>query len=434
MFDRSFNAASETDLFDGLERAVKEHQTLSSNLTVTQIFSSWSRQPGYPLLTVNRVKSDQLTIAQTRYLGGDTDRDGRNTTTWWVPYNYATSKTSNFSDTRPIGWLTPNDTHKTINVSLSATDWIIFNKQQTSLYRVLYDTRNYQVIAKQLNSNDYAAIHVLNRANLLDDLNAFFRDGFTTADILLDFIPYLRRETEYAPWVPGRAALQRFNQLLSGSERYQEFRWLGANVTKQFFNKYGLDEEDGEPVINTFARTIASTLACDFREPDCLRATHDKLFKSLQENTSLSIDIRATVYRDGARTASESELELLWNRLFNGSDRSVTDLIPPAFGRIEDTNVLEKFLQRIIQSYQKEPITASWRETILTNAIANGPDSLRVVIRFIHKASNELKEILKYKKFETFILDISQIFLPTDLRSEVSSEYFYEMNIYTYNI
>lgn len=49
--------------------------------------------------------------------------------------------------------------------------WVIFNIQLAGLYKVKYDKANYELIVNTLNSDDFKSIHVINRAQLIDDVS-----------------------------------------------------------------------------------------------------------------------------------------------------------------------------------------------------------------------------------------------------------------------
>ncbi|EFN69768.1 Glutamyl aminopeptidase, partial [Camponotus floridanus] len=69
-------------------------------------------------------------------------------------------------------------------------------------YRVYYDTENWRKIARYLNSEKYTNIHVLNRAQIIDD--AFYFVMKKNLDFLLfwKLANYLSRERDYIAWYP----------------------------------------------------------------------------------------------------------------------------------------------------------------------------------------------------------------------------------------
>lgn len=417
-FNSTYNAVEESDLFVALEKAVKEDNTLDAELNVSDIFSSWSNQRGCPLITVQRnYNSNAITLQQQRYMSAETsDND---TATWWVPFNYATSASPNFDDTRASGWIRQNRKSELLNVSISPDDWIVLNKQQTALYRVLYDERNYRLIAKQLNSDKYAAIHVLSRSQLLNDLVEFFHVGRVNIDILLEFLSYLHRETEYAPWVTARRALSELSELMSSHEHYQRFRSFAANLTHNFFKSIGSEDVLNESMLNKFARQEALLVACKFRLSACLDATRSILAQSLRSNSSLPLNTYDIIYEQGARIASDADLELLWKRLFETTIEIEGFYISTGLGLIENVETLEKYLKRTVQKYSEEPLYEKWREKLFSQALENGPHSLQTCIRFIRNSSADIIKYYKKVRLNDLVTRISSKNIADDTRIEV---------------
>ena len=76
----------------------------------------------------------------------------------------------------------------------------------TGYYRVNYDTANWKLLIKQLN-DDHTKIHVINRAQIIDDALNLARAGLLDYNLALGVTSYLNKETEYIPW---KAALSGF--------------------------------------------------------------------------------------------------------------------------------------------------------------------------------------------------------------------------------
>lgn len=124
------------------------------------------------------------------------------TSSWYIPLNFATASNPNFDDTRITNYFRNGEDRYLINVPSQFDDgqWFIFNKQQLGYYRVNYDLQNWNAISAVLNSDNYNQIHVLNRAQLIDDCLSFADGGYLSYDVLLNLLPYLEREIEYTPW------------------------------------------------------------------------------------------------------------------------------------------------------------------------------------------------------------------------------------------
>ena len=65
--------------------------------------------------------------------------------------------------------------------------------------RVNYDEENWRLIAEQL-KRDHTSIHVINRAQIIDDALNLAKSGLISYETALSVTGYLANETEYIPW------------------------------------------------------------------------------------------------------------------------------------------------------------------------------------------------------------------------------------------
>ena len=75
-----------------------------------------------------------------------------------------------------------------------------------NIFRVNYDKKNWALIAEQLNK-DHTSIHVINRAQILDDAFNLAKAGQLDYDTVLGLTSYLAKETEYIPWAAALSGL-----------------------------------------------------------------------------------------------------------------------------------------------------------------------------------------------------------------------------------
>lgn len=138
---------------------------------------------------------------------------------------YTTESKKDFENVSPESWLI-GDT-KVLPI-LNETGWYIFNLQsigsarfiyylfKTSddmyntyesnvlgFFRVNYDEDNWNALTKQL-YNDPNAIHVLNRAQLIDDAFNLARVEKLNYTFVLDLTEYLEKETDLIPWYSAK--------------------------------------------------------------------------------------------------------------------------------------------------------------------------------------------------------------------------------------
>lgn len=85
-------------------------------------------------------------------------------------------------------------------------------------YRVNYDTDNWNALIKQLNEA-HDEIHVLNRAQLIDDAFNLARAGHLDYSVPLSLSKYLKKENNATPWY---SAINSFSYIIERMFRSKE--------------------------------------------------------------------------------------------------------------------------------------------------------------------------------------------------------------------
>ncbi len=150
-------------------------------------------QSGYPVVSVSRI-GNQLIFKQERFFYTDDESESL----WWIPINFASGANPNFTSTLPHFWM---EGLATVNITNFDTyDWVVVNIQQSSYYRVNYDTYMWNLLRVYLNYYDFTDIHVLNRAQIVDDSLNLAQANRVDYGIALGILKYLSRETDHIPW------------------------------------------------------------------------------------------------------------------------------------------------------------------------------------------------------------------------------------------
>lgn len=127
------------------------------------------------------------------------DDDGR---AWYLPLTFTTEGLADFENVTVTHWFANDKSNAVVNApdDFEASQWFVFNKQQLGYYRVNYDLANWNALTNVLNSESFNKLHVLNRAQLLDDSLAFATGGYLEFETFFGILTYLEHETEYTPW------------------------------------------------------------------------------------------------------------------------------------------------------------------------------------------------------------------------------------------
>ena len=118
-------------------------------------------------------------------------------------------------------------------------NWVIFNIQLAGLYKVQYDRRNYKLIVKALNSDNFKSIHTINRAQLIDDAMDLAWTGEQDYGVAFAMINYLKQEDEYIPWRAALDNMRRILRLLIRSPLFGVMKAYVQHILEPIYEKVG---------------------------------------------------------------------------------------------------------------------------------------------------------------------------------------------------
>jgi aminopeptidase N len=239
--DMEYKAADPYDLYRNWEKAAREDNAIPTDARIADIMDSWAYQKGYPAIHVTRNDAGVISVKQERFLLAKLPTSQAQS--WFIPYNFVTAGSADFSKTTPDGWIPKNTETITLSPTAARTwtndEWVLFNKQQTGYYRVNYDEKLWELLGNELNDGDFKKIHVLNRAQLIDDAYTFARVSQAKYSTAFRLMEYLSEEMDYVPWVAANRALTVLDRLISGSDQYEDFKVSGRPFSNKKISQNG---------------------------------------------------------------------------------------------------------------------------------------------------------------------------------------------------
>ncbi|KAH6565832.1 hypothetical protein BASA50_000053 [Batrachochytrium salamandrivorans] len=215
---------------------------------IASFMSTWTDQPGYPLVTVSSPHTDATTakssfqISQTRYLfSGLVDPlasipqadippilkvpQDPSAQVWAVPLSFAlfsnhTGQVQRITDPKVVELLT----HGPIQVDLASTvpkDTVVLaNYGKTGVYRVRYDDRTLRILLEWLRK-DLHALSPIERVGLLGDVFSLTFSGHNTdVTLALEFSKLLENEEDVMVWGVGVGSLRTLKKAFAHHPSY----------------------------------------------------------------------------------------------------------------------------------------------------------------------------------------------------------------------
>ena len=234
------------------------------NENVTAFIENWTTKSGYPVITV-KSESFGYSLSQERYAI-------KEDTLWTVPVTYATN-----ADEFHQKLIHQTFSEKSFNITRKSEDdkYFVLNNQQIGYYRVNYDEEMWMKIAKALKSEGFGGIHVLNRAQIVDDLYNLAKDDYVSYPVALNILEYIKEESAYEPWL---AAFNGLSFLARRTRKEDEdlFKWQVTDILEKAVKTLKFERPEKESHLTTLNRINVMTWACKYGNEECVK-------KSLEE-------------------------------------------------------------------------------------------------------------------------------------------------------
>ncbi|KAI9352747.1 peptidase family M1-domain-containing protein [Obelidium mucronatum] len=177
-----------------------KHLSASSGKDIASLMHSWTRETGYPLISVesesydDESKTISVTLSQSRFLSGGELKPEEDTVNWWVPITVVSHLTGKTGATRHV--LSEKQGTISFPYDASADAFWKLNFGASGLYRVKYSEAQVATIGRILETKP-ETFSVGDRIMFLSDAFKLTTAGFGSISTLLNMIKSLASETDY---------------------------------------------------------------------------------------------------------------------------------------------------------------------------------------------------------------------------------------------
>ncbi|KAB0800740.1 hypothetical protein PPYR_06479 [Photinus pyralis] len=353
----SYEAVVPSNLYDSFQKVLEEKKLtkLMNNVDVKTVMTSWDSQSGYPLLTVTRnYETGEISLSQKRFF---TDEEiATDKSKWYIPINYVIEGDLNdesYANTTATIWL-KEDTGKLANMPKGG--WILFNKQQTGYYRVMYDEKNWNLLKQQLNEKDHTKIHIYNKAQLIDDTFTFANIGQMKYGDAFNLTKFLRNEKQYVPIATFLKHAGMLEERLANSTARANLKtYMNHILSGAPMESVGTTDNNDEAITRTHMRVTLLRWLCKIGNEQCKYYVMD----TFNTNTSsIPPNLQSVVYCGAARFGATTD----WDKLFEMFNSATHELprnrLLTGLACTEDKDKLDKFFKTSLTNENVNPLTA----------------------------------------------------------------------------
>ncbi|GBP46438.1 Membrane alanyl aminopeptidase [Eumeta japonica] len=384
--DRSYEYALPEHFYAAWE-TVLENEEVPANLNITNFLRTWVDEPGYPVVTVTvdrdagvlRLRQERFFISAT---APGTDQ------IWPLPLTYTTSNNPDWDNRRASHLMTARE--YTIETPIADDQWVIFNIKQNGIYRVNYDTRNWELIADTL-KNSPNDIHYLNRAQIVDDVFALMRSEKISFELGFRILEFLKDETSFFVWYPAITGFNWLrNRLLHIPNALSEFENILYEYLDTVVNELTYDVPSEEPIPTTLNRFFVLAFACNIGHQGCRSDAVEKFTRFLQNNEWVNPNLRRHVFCTGLQESGYPEWQRLYQRRMNSNNQADEVAMLRALGCTSDPDAVQAYLEMVVS----DDVRAQDRVNGFTFLYMGHRENSKAALQFIKENTELVRERL----------------------------------------
>ncbi|XP_026687912.1 endoplasmic reticulum aminopeptidase 2-like [Diaphorina citri] len=346
------------------------HQWFGNLVTMKWWTDLWLNEGFATYMAAQALNDGTMTAIQRRFLALPNLKKEDSSQCWWIPITLMTSKSADFSDSKPI-WL-PCDQQKSAGKQDDRTgeNWLIVNKQMTALARFNYDDNNWDLALPE------------------------FIDILDIALILTIQTVKCRGYGELGP---------HYVQVDFAAEAGPEF----LNFFERYFNiRYPLPKQDMVAIPDFSAGAMENWGLITYRIP---------------------ADMMYLTYCEQVKKSSQEEWNFLYNRYLHADTPSEKINLLRALGCSKDPSILKNYLSLAFDNPEREVRTQDL--STLFASVAHNPAGYQVAKDYLYGNVDKIYTLYgpKNQQIVKYLSQISsKIITEDELRefNEVKSKYY----------
>ena len=328
----SYNNTDTVDLWNSFEKVSKK--------PVNKIMSSWTKETGYPLITVTK-KVNEFYLKQERFFSSriyakkykDSDKKKN---LWFIPIKYE-------SNNETINLLMTRKTVPLVGTSIGK-----INKGEDTFTRVCYNNIILEKLQKEIQNNN---ISTRDRLGIIRDLFALAEGGYIKTDIALQFALNYKSEKEYIVWAEIAEGINKIYNLISKETSVDKYKAYALSLFSPLSEEMGFEKRENDKHSDILLRSLAISQSAYYGDKKIIKEAQ-KIFAN-KIVFPIDADIRGVVFNIVASNGGIKEWKM-FKKLYDETEmHEEKNRYGMALTKFKDKEILIKTLEFITSNKVK---------------------------------------------------------------------------------
>lgn len=327
---KAYSNAETEDLWSALEIASKK--------PIRKIMSTWTKQMGFPLLSVKQRQNGSSRVvqfSQRRFLVDSANNN--DDSLWCVPVSVSTAA----DPRRVVSFLVDERTKEVTLENVPEDCWVMVNPGTIGFYRTRYDAESLRLLIPSIMDQ---SLPPLDRFGIFGDCFALARSGQVSTTEVLRLLQAFENEDNYAVWTSILNCLSSLSILLGHLDIYDSFRKFSRHLLKNVMQKIGWDSSRDESHLDAILRENLLRYMVILEDEDVLRDAKRRFQSHVTGESILPADLRTAVYFSVMLDADSETLEKVLAMYRKTDLHEEKNRILSALGVVRDSDLLKRVL------------------------------------------------------------------------------------------
>lgn len=295
------------DVFrDGIRLYVDRHQFANtrtedlwaaleevSGEPVFEVMNSWTKQTGYPVVSVRR-DGGKVFLLQERFLLEEDTRHTGNAL-WFIPVTYRTSSGAQHSLL-----LSEKETQLPVN----ADETLQLNIGQAGFFRVSYEKQDIEAVKANLSN-----LKIVDRLILAEDMYDLMRAGYVSVQDYLEFISAYANEDNYNVWNSVMSGLGALHAIFIGHNNASDLKSWIRDLLRPLAEKLGWTPLENEKEEVSLLRQTILSASVRFNNEEVVARARELFSASNVSLDNIAPDLHNAVLSAAARNGDRETFD-----------------------------------------------------------------------------------------------------------------------------
>ncbi|KAI1299800.1 Puromycin-sensitive aminopeptidase [Halotydeus destructor] len=265
----------------------------STGLPVARVMSGWTKQKGFPLITVSETQRSAdtvyLTLSQKKFSSNNSLTMDERKVRWDIPVKYETPQAS------PMEHIIMSGRFKPLTIKVkSRDDWIKLNTDSIGFYRTQYSEDLLKKLETAVETKDIKAI---DRCQLQSDLFALVRCGSEKTERFMEFLKAYKTEDNYFVWDSISDSIGAMDVMLSNTDYYKKLNPYVVELFKEQYANLSWDKKPDEDGSTSLKRSLIISMLGVYGYEPVVAEAKKRFAEHVRGGTQIDADLRGPIYK-----------------------------------------------------------------------------------------------------------------------------------------